>query len=199
MRYTPSDGRILVQLKAEMEQANLVISDSGIGISAQMLPRIFDLFVQGDRGIDRGQGGLGIGLTLVKRLVELHGGSVHAASPGPGLGSTFTVRYPRTPAPLLSMPKRSAFKGGRRVRVLLVEDNDGSRVTLRTVLQLAAHEVVEEVNGVDGLNTALATKPEVVVLDIGLPRMSGYEVAMRIREHSADRSMQTGCSMKSSP
>ena len=188
LKYTPAGGTIQVTVKHEGPDAILEVTDSGIGIPAHLLPHIFDLFVQGERGLDRSQGGLGIGLTLVRRLTALHGGSVDATSAGPGLGSRFTVRLPAVPPPRqgkdrLHPPVKSTEREAPR-RVLLVEDNKDSRDMLHYVLERAGHEVHDAEDGTEGLDAALRLQPDVALIDVGLPGLDGYEVAKRIRAAS---------------
>jgi CheY-like chemotaxis protein/two-component sensor histidine kinase len=181
LRYTPRGGRIAVRVDRDEREARLEVRDTGIGIDADLLPRVFDLFVQASAQPDRAQGGLGVGLSLVRRLVELHGGRVEAASPGRGRGSVFRVRLPslqraaRAPAP---GPARGA---GPRRRILVVEDHeDGSRM-LRAMLELAGHEVHAAADGPAAVETARRLRPDVAVVDIALPGFDGYEVARRLR------------------
>jgi signal transduction histidine kinase/ActR/RegA family two-component response regulator len=178
LKYTPPDGAIGVSVGEDGDEAIVRVSDTGRGIGPELLPRIFDLFVQGEQAAERAQGGLGIGLTLVRRLVELHGGRVEAASTG--TGSTFTVSFPR----LLAPPTPAGGLRRRRVppqRTLVVEDNDDAREMLRTLLQLDGHVVWEAANGIAGLAAALEHRPDVAVIDIGLPEMDGYEMARKLR------------------
>jgi CheY-like chemotaxis protein len=166
------------------------VSDTGVGIGPTLLPRIFDLFVQGDRAPDRNKGGLGIGLTLVKRLVEMHGGSVAAVSAGPGHGSIFTVRLPcvaMPDSPAHVDPPRSAAGGAQRV--LVVEDSADARQMLCALLMLDGHEVHEADDGVTGLARAIALRPDVAIIDIGLPGLDGRDLARRLRQTDAGRSM----------
>jgi signal transduction histidine kinase/CheY-like chemotaxis protein len=182
VKYTPISGTITVSIRPDADEAVLSVSDTGIGIVPGMLPIIFDLFVQSDRAHDRAQGGLGIGLTLVKRIVELHGGTVSAASGGGGQGSTFTVRLPRVATPASPVPPVAAPGGptGAR-RVLIVEDNDDARDMLRYMLRLWGHEV-EEARDAEGALVALTQRrPDIALVDIGLPRRDGYELARDIR------------------
>lgn len=190
-KYTPAGGRVRVVVCAEGESAVLSIADTGVGIEPRLLPRMFELFVQGERGIQRSQGGLGIGLTLVRRLAELHSGTVEAHSGGPGLGSKFTVRLPRIsppaatlPATTLSVASGPAEAAGPRRRILLVEDNTDARETLRDLLELHGHEVHEAASGPDGIEQALRLRPDLSLIDIGLPELDGYEVARRIRANA---------------
>jgi CheY-like chemotaxis protein len=157
------------------------IRDTGVGIEAGMLPRIFDLFTQGDQSLARTSGGLGVGLTLVRRLVELHGGGVTARSEGPERGSEFTVRLP-----LAIARPGGAIPANPRERcpasaVLVIEDNSDARQTLRALLEHDGHRVDEAIDGASGLAQAEALRPDILLIDIGLPAMDGYEVARRIR------------------
>ena len=158
--------------------------DNGVGIPARTLPRIFELFVQGERTLDRSEGGLGIGLTLVKRLVTLHGGAVEAQSDGPGKGSRFTVTLPLAgPAAEVSgeptgPPQRIAVT---HRRVLVVDDNVDAAETLASALRELRHEVATAHDGPDALSVASRFKPEVAILDVGLPVMDGYELAGQLR------------------
>jgi two-component system CheB/CheR fusion protein len=152
-----------------------------------MLPKVFDLFTQVDRTVDRSQGGLGIGLTLVKTLVELHGGRVEVASGGAGKGSEFVVRLPvLADGPTAAPPAEPAGPVPPR-RVLVVDDNRDSADSLATLLQLGGHEVVTAHNGMKALEAARAFRPDVVLLDIGLPGMTGLEVARALRERPETR------------
>jgi signal transduction histidine kinase len=182
VKFTPADGRVMVAVMGEGPDAVLRVEDTGAGIPADLLPRIFELFVQGDTSLHRAKPGLGIGLTLVKRLVDLHKGCIDVTSAGPGRGSAFTVRFPRIePAvpPPASKPARAA--GSARRRILIVEDNADARQMLRHLLELSDHEVHEADDGVRGLEQALVLHPDAVVIDLGLPGLDGYQVAQRIR------------------
>ena len=187
LKYTPTDGTISVTVGEERREAVLRVADTGHGIAPALLPQIFELFVQGEQAPERAQGGLGIGLTLVRRLVELHGGRVDAASAGEGAGSVFTIAFPRLPTP----PTTTVAPRRRRVvpqRALVVEDNDDAREMLRTLLELDGHTVHVAANGIAGLAAALEHRPDVAVVDIGLPEMDGYEVARKLR---ASESLKT--------
>jgi signal transduction histidine kinase len=192
LKYTPAGGRIHVRVGADGDDAVLEVVDTGIGIPPELLVSIFDPFVQGERDPDRAQGGLGLGLTLVKVLTELHGGTVRAESPGPGKGSVFTVRLPRIAAPG-PPPGRTAATGaprsGRR-RILVIEDNDDAREMLRTLLTLAGHEVHEAADGAAGLVMARTVAPDVALIDVGLPALDGYEVARRLRAAEEGKAMR---------
>jgi CheY-like chemotaxis protein len=151
-----------------------------------MLPQVFDLFTQVDRTLDRSQGGLGIGLTLVRRLVELHGGTVRALSEGPGRGSEFVVRLPLAPEPVPRaggvVPPATPVTSAVRQHILIVDDNVDSADSLATVLGLKGHRTWTAYDGPTALEAARAHRPGFVLLDIGLPRMDGYEVARRLRQ-----------------
>jgi PAS domain S-box-containing protein len=180
VKYTPAGREITVGIGVEGERAVLRVRDTGAGIRAELLPRVFDLFVQGDRSLERTGGGLGIGLTLVRRLVELHGGTVNAASAGPGRGSTFTVLLPALAEPAAPGAGTRSLALGPARRVLLVEDNDDAREMLRNLLVLLGHEVHEARDGVAGVAEARRLRPDVALIDIGLPGLDGYEVARRV-------------------
>jgi PAS domain S-box-containing protein len=180
-KYTPPEGRISVGVAQEGDEVVLRVSDTGIGIPADMLSRIFDLFVQGDQSLAHTSGGLGIGLTLVHRLVKLHHGRVEAQSDGPGLGSQFTVALPLRhqavpPAAPVSVPA-----GCPPSVILLIEDNDDARQSLRALLEHEGHRVDETADGASGLDRDETMRPDIVLIDIGLPGLDGYEVARRIR------------------
>jgi signal transduction histidine kinase/CheY-like chemotaxis protein len=177
IKYTPKGRSISVSVRREQDTAVIQVQDTGTGIPAALLPRIFDLFVQGERPLHRPAGGLGIGLTVVRRLVELHGGSVAAESSG--AGSRFTVRLPAVAAPP-SQPT-DALPLSRRRQVLVVEDNDDVLAALRSKLELDGHTVSTAVDGIEGLSRLLKLKPEVSIVDIGLPGLTGYELARHAR------------------
>jgi CheY-like chemotaxis protein/anti-sigma regulatory factor (Ser/Thr protein kinase) len=181
-KYAPPGGNIRVSVRREDANAVLEVSDTGRGISADLLPRVFDLFTQDERTLDRSQGGLGLGLSLVRRLVELHHGTVTAASEGPGKGATFVVRLPQIEAPVfVAAPTQSAPARTKRRRILVIEDNVDGRDALKELLQGQGHEVHTAGDGPAGVEEALAVSPEVVLIDIGLPGFDGYEVARRLR------------------
>ncbi len=185
-KYTPEGGRIRLSASAEDGEARIVVEDDGSGIEPALLPRVFELFVQGERGLDRAAGGLGIGLTLVKRLVELHGGRVTAYSAGPGRGSAFTVCLPCLSAVgdagEISQPvmRTDAKVYGRRV--LVVDDNVDAAESTAAYLRLEGHEVKTVNDGAEALASVRVFAPHVIVLDIGLPGVDGYAVARRLRE-----------------
>ena len=180
-KYTHAGGRIEVTCRRDGEQAVVIVRDDGVGIPREMLSRIFDLFAQAEPRTARTQGGLGIGLTLVKNLVEMHGGTVVARSRGRGTGSEFEVRLPAVTAPNVQAPPSARTVTAQPLQVLLVEDDVDTRETLRRVLELDGHAVQEAADGAQGVEMALASRPQVVIVDIGLPRLDGYQVARRIR------------------
>jgi signal transduction histidine kinase/ActR/RegA family two-component response regulator len=185
-KYTEPGGHISLAARREGEQVVIEVRDDGIGIAPTLLPRIFDLFVQGRQASDRADGGLGIGLSLVRNLVALHGGTVEALSPGPGKGSTFTVWLPaldgslalESPAPYPFVQR--AVRTARR-RILVVDDNDDARLLLTAVLERAGYEVCAAESGPDALLRVAEFMPDVAVLDVGLPAMDGYELGSRLR------------------
>jgi PAS domain S-box-containing protein len=183
-KYTAEGGRIELAVAREDGTAVVRVRDEGIGMPAELLPRVFDLFVQADRSIERSRGGLGIGLTLVKSLVEMHGGTVEAKSAGPGHGSEFIVRLPAAAdeVPAAAPPAPPPAAGAAPRRVLVVDDNVDSADSLAMLLQVNGHEVRVAYDGPAALREAAAFVPEVVLLDIGLPGMNGYEVARKLRE-----------------
>jgi signal transduction histidine kinase/ActR/RegA family two-component response regulator len=189
LKFTPQGGAITVTVCREQANAVLRVADQGAGISAELLPCVFDLFVQGDRNLDRRLGGLGVGLSLVRRLVELHGGRVEATSDGPGRGSIFTVRLPA----LIEAPRPPRESSGApaatpRKRILVVEDNIDNREMMRILLETSGHEVHDAGDGVSGVELAVQLEPDTVLIDIGLPGIDGYEVARQIRAKLRDRS-----------
>jgi len=184
-KYTEDGGRIELGVDRDGDEAVLRVRDTGVGIARELLPRIFDLFTQADRSLDRSQGGLGIGLALVQRLVELHRGTVEVRSEGPGRGSEFVVRLPVLPAPATQAPAPPAEPDGRPAntgRVLVVDDNLDSAEMLAKLLRMSGHDVRTAYTGPAALEAATAQQPEVVLLDIGLPGINGYEVARRLRQ-----------------
>ena len=183
LKYTPPRGRIEVAIHRERANAKVDVLDSGVGIDPVALPHIFDLFAQADTTIDRAQGGMGIGLTLVQSLVQLHGGTAVATSDGPGKGSCFTVTLPLTEAVTEPSADELAPRAAQAgLHVLLVEDNPDNRASLRELLEFIGHRVTTAVNGAEGVRAALEALPEVALVDIGLPELDGYDVARRIRE-----------------
>jgi PAS domain S-box-containing protein len=185
-KYTDRGGRITLTAVREGNEAIVTVRDNGFGLSAEMLPRVFDLFTQEDRSLDRAQGGLGIGLTLVRSLVQLHGGSISAQSAGPGLGSEFRIRLPA----LSSVPPSPIRNGDsvstppsppRGLRLLVVDDSQDSARSLARVLKLWGYGVRVAHDGPEAIEAALSEPFDVILLDIGLPGMDGYQVAERLR------------------
>jgi CheY-like chemotaxis protein/anti-sigma regulatory factor (Ser/Thr protein kinase) len=190
-KYTPEGGHIEVSAFAHEGEAVIAVKDDGEGIDAQLLPRVFDLFVQGQRSLDRSQGGLGVGLTLVKRLAELHQGRVEAESAGPGRGSTFRIFLPcltavgNRPEKVSSIAQSRRSPAGRRV--LVVDDNADAAETVAAYLRLEGHETKVVTEGNEVLGSAKVFEPQVVVLDIGLPGLDGYQIARQLRAEAATR------------
>ncbi|MET0312119.1 MAG: ATP-binding protein [Burkholderiaceae bacterium] len=185
-KFTPPEGHISLRMQASPKYVQVTVEDGGTGISAELLPRVFDLFVQGEQPIDRQSGGLGLGLAIVKTLVQMHGGTVGAASPGLGRGSTFAVRLPAAPAPVPSdheEPEPEPVRDSRGVaaRILLVDDNVDACETLADLLRDVGYEVRTAADGPSALALLDRYVPELAVLDIGLPGMDGYELARRLR------------------
>jgi CheY-like chemotaxis protein len=211
-KYTRVGGRIWLSAERRGEHVVVTVRDTGIGIPAEALPRIFDMFSQVDRSIERNTGGLGIGLALVKGLVEMHGGTVTAESPGDGKGSTFTVTLPALP----DEGAGQASAEGEMVkvpaqRVLVVDDNRDGAESLAMMLRLMGHEVRTAHDGVEAVEKAAAFRPEVVLMDVGMPRLNGLDATRRIRaepwskgvtiialtgwgqEEDRERSREAGC------
>jgi len=186
IKYTGASGVIRVMLTAKDGETVLAVTDNGLGIAPDLLPHIFEPFVQGERTLDRSQGGLGVGLTLVRRLVELHGGSVKAYSAGPGCGSTFTIQLPTAAAPHAKPPSGAPLKAAPR-RVLVIEDNRDARETFRMMLELAGHQVLEAEEGRKGLELLKTELPDIAVIDVGLPGMDGYQIASAFRREPASK------------
>ncbi len=186
-KYTPDGGTIRITVGREGNHAVLRVADNGIGLEPGLAARVFELFVQGERDLDRSQGGLGIGLTLVRRLAEMHDGDASVQSDGPGSGSEFTVRLPAIEAPSRTETRSRGALDATARHVLVIEDNVDSCETMRALLEAHGHRVDTAYDGVTGLERALALEPEVILLDVGLPRMDGYEVARAIRSSPGNR------------
>ena len=187
LKYTPPGGSIDIAIRQDADDMVLTVRDSGVGIAPDLLPHVFDVFVQGSSTIDRAQGGLGIGLALVRRLVELHGGSVTADSAGVSSGSTFSIRLPRA-APVV-LPTPASAQGGEHGKpsILLIEDNEDGREMMATMLSAYGYAVRQAPDGLQGVEMAGAAVPDVALVDIGLPGIDGYEVARRLRKDSDTR------------
>jgi PAS domain S-box-containing protein len=191
-KYTDEGGSIRLTLEQRGAEAVVIVKNTGIGISPQMLPRIFEMFTQVDHTLERSQGGLGIGLTLVKRLVELHGGTVEARSDGLGRGCEFVVRVPLAAAEPQAAPPDESSGGEASTtraeqRILVVDDNRDAVDSLGMLLKVMGHTVRTAYDGLEAVDAAATFKPEIVLLDIGLPRLNGYEAARRIRELAVEK------------
>lgn len=184
VKFTPPHGHITIGVAPEGDGAVLRVADDGEGIAPPLLERVFDVFVQGSQDTGRSKGGIGLGLTLVKRLAELQGGSVAATSAGVARGAAFTVRLPGSApvAALIGAP--TASHAASPCRIVIVEDNDDAREMLREVLAMAGHSVGEAANGATGVDLARDVAPDLAIIDIGLPDIDGYEVARRVRAQS---------------
>jgi PAS domain S-box-containing protein len=184
-KYTDRRGHISLTAGVEDRDAVIKVRDDGVGMSSDMQEQVFDLFVQEPRSLDRAQGGLGIGLTMVRTLVKMHGGGVRAISDGPGRGSELVVTLPLAAGLRTSAPRARGLRegaNGRPLRLLVVDDNVEAAQTLRELLELLGHHVALAEDGPGALRAAAATFPELVLLDLGLPGMDGYAVAARLRE-----------------
>jgi CheY-like chemotaxis protein/two-component sensor histidine kinase len=190
-KYMMRGGQIELSARKEADTAAISVKDSGIGIPADMIDRIFELFTQVDGSLERSHGGLGIGLTLAKRLVEMHGGSLKAFSAGAGMGSEFVVRLPI----VVGLGEQSCENNGhiagasRKRRIMVVDDNENAAQLLGMLLQALGNDVQTAYDGLAALELAAEFRPDVVLLDIGMPKMDGYETARRIREQSWGRHM----------
>ncbi len=180
-KYTNDNGEIFVTLKPVKDQAVISVRDTGVGIDPDLLPRIFDLFTQDERSLDRSQGGLGIGLTIAKKLVEMHGGKIEAHSTL-GRGSQFIVRLPLATeqAPAVVPPSSSADKS---LRIMVVDDNVDQVNTTSQILRIQGHEIKQIYSGKEALEQVESFKPNLILLDLGLPGIDGYEVAKRLRQN----------------
>jgi CheY-like chemotaxis protein len=195
VKFTPRGGRVDVILKREGSYAAIVVSDSGIGVKREFLPHIFERFRQVDSSTTRRSGGLGLGLAIVRHLVELHGGSVWADSPGENQGATFTVHLPLAVAGNIAAGGRNADDGDRHdgkdqlagVKVLLVEDDEDSRELMSRMLRQRGADVTSTSNAADAMSVFLSDRPDVLVSDIGMPDIDGYELLRRVRALGARR------------
>jgi CheY-like chemotaxis protein len=182
-KYTDPEGKITIKAWAEAGDAVVEVTDTGIGISSSALPHVFDMFSQGDSRHQRAQDGLGIGLTLVRTLVEMHGGTVHAASEGVGKGSRFVVRLPLQQASpgQQPAPRAQAWDNVGRLQILVVDDNRDAANTLGMLLTMLGSDVEVVYGGAAALRACENKRPDVVFLDLGMPQMDGYEVARLLR------------------
>jgi CheY-like chemotaxis protein len=183
-------GEIVVETSAADGEALLAVQDPGIGFEPQVAEKLFAPFLQVNPTLERTSGGLGIGLTIVRRLTELHGGSVAGSSPGPGKGARFTVRLPLAAGPVEAAAPADAelapVRPGKRRRVVVIEDNDDIRESLASILSCWGHDVVVEADGRSGLARVLESKPDIALVDLGLPGLNGYDIARRIRAGTPD-------------
>ncbi|HEV3298868.1 MAG TPA: response regulator [Planctomycetaceae bacterium] len=198
-KFTEPGGTISLSAKRDSGEVLISVKDNGAGIPAEVMPCVFQMFAQFDGHIDRSQGGLGIGLQLVKSLVEMHGGTIEASSAGAGQGSEFVVRLPlllNSTAPAVDPPVAIETAANGRLRVLIVDDNRDNVESLRLLLVLMGHNVRVALEGLEGINAADEFRPDVVLLDIGMPNLDGHEVCRRIRARDWGRDMvlvaQTG-------
>jgi CheY-like chemotaxis protein/two-component sensor histidine kinase len=186
-KYTDHGGHIWLTAEQGADEVLLRVKDNGIGIPAPMLPRLFDIFVQVEHTVDRAEGRLGIGLALVKRLVEMHGGTVSASSDGPGKGSEFVIRLPLAGPARAEVPMKSTRDGQQApeqppCRILVVDDNKDAADTLAVLLRLMGHDVHTAHDGLEAVGAATVLQPDVVLLDIGLPKLDGHQASRRIRQ-----------------
>jgi CheY-like chemotaxis protein len=183
-KFTPRGGTIELRVRRGDEGVEMTVTDNGVGIAPDVLPRVFELFSQGDNTLERTQGGLGIGLSLVKGLVEMHGGNVRACSDGPGRGSCFVVELPGSlmraaPAGIAPAAQVARFASQR---ILLVEDNLDAAEAMSMLLKGLGHAVTVVNDGSEAVEVARTVQPEVILLDIGLPGINGYELVSRLRQ-----------------
>jgi PAS domain S-box-containing protein len=179
-KYSEPGSEIFLRTRRDGNQAVLTVHDDGAGIAPELLPHVFDLFAQGERALDRAQGGLGIGLTVTRKLVQMHGGDIGVVSEGRGRGATFTIHLPLTEQPA-EAPAPDPVVGSAR-RVLIIDDNRDAADSMAVLLQLDGHEVAAVYSSEEGLLKTASFAPDIVLLDIGLPQMDGYEVARRLIE-----------------
>ena len=182
VKYTPAGGAIQVRVSREGGHGVLRVRDTGVGIARDVLPRIFELFVQGEPGAIRGRSGLGIGLAVVQRLAELHGGTIDAASDGPGRGSTFSLRLRGVAAPAVrTLRVRPVIAPAPRRRIVVAETDPDLRAILRALLEMSGHDVSAATDGPEAFAAALRVRPDVMLIDVDLAGFDGYELARRLR------------------
>jgi CheY-like chemotaxis protein/nitrogen-specific signal transduction histidine kinase len=191
-KYTPEDGQIDIHCEIHNSNVEVIIKDTGMGIKPELLAHLFEPFVQGDQGMERSQGGLGLGLALAKSIAELHGGSIQATSAGIGRGTEFTVRLPLASgeaAATGSQPSLMSAQYTGSLRIMLAEDDADAAESLQAMLATCGYEVHIVKDGRAALAAAFVLQPQVVLLDIGLPGMNGYELAQELRERMSDRKL----------
>ncbi len=181
-KYTEPGGTISIGLTTESGQAVLKVRDSGIGISADMLPKVFDMFSQSEKSLDRSQGGLGIGLSLVKKIIELHDGTVHANSGGPGLGSEFTIKLQEATGEITKPESQKLIGPGKNLNLLVVDDNEDAAKSLGSLLQMYGHSVEIAYDGIKAIQSVSDHRPDAILLDLGLPGMDGFTVCKNLRK-----------------
>jgi signal transduction histidine kinase/CheY-like chemotaxis protein len=188
IKYTPAGGHVDVVLEGDAQLAWIRVRDDGVGIAPEVLPQVFDLFAQADSSLDRSRGGLGIGLTVARSLIELHGGRVDVHSAGSGSGSEFVMSLPRVEATAVATPESAMpmSRASERHRVLVIEDNIDSRDLMHMVLESYGHEVAVAGDGEEGVRCAHEVRPNVALVDIGLPGLDGFEVARHLRADFGD-------------
>jgi CheY-like chemotaxis protein len=192
IKFTPKNGRIALTIDRHQDYVELSVKDSGRGIAANDLARVFEMFYQGAGGKGGGEGGLGLGLTLVQQLVEMHGGSVRAQSPGPGMGSEFSVRLPVVSGPLqatLAADDAKSAKRSSKRRILVVDDNRDAVESLAELLRMDGNDVHVAFDGEAAIKAASRFDPDIVVLDIGMPIVDGYSAAQTIRRNAVGRDL----------
>jgi signal transduction histidine kinase len=185
LKYTPPGGKITIEVHVRADEVELSVHDSGIGMSSTLLSQIFNVFVQGEQTPDRPQGGLGIGLALVRQLITLHGGTVIADSKGIGCGSSFILRLPKMKEPDKQIQVPAISSSRETYKVLLIEDNEDAREMISVLLTSHGHTVMQAADGLEGLQRAAEERPDAIVIDIGLPGIDGHEVARRLRAGSS--------------
>ena len=190
IKFTARPGELRIETRAENGEALISVQDPGIGFDPEAAEKLFTPFLQVNPTLERTAGGLGIGLTIVRRLAELHGGSVVASSPGPGKGARFVVRLPLATGPAEMQRQVLPAAPARRRKVVVIEDNSDIRESLQTILTTWGHEVSTEADGPSGLARVLEVKPDVAVVDLGLPGLNGYDVARRIRDAIPKRNIR---------
>jgi two-component system, sensor histidine kinase len=181
LKYTPRGGHVAVSVEVDSEFGTIRVADDGVGIDPEALPRIFELFTQDDQTLDRSRGGLGVGLTLVRSLVGLHGGTVSASSEGRGRGSEFVVRLPRVASPAPAALGEDDAPAAVPRTILIIDDNADIRAGLSELLKSEGHDVLMSGRGEEGIEIALERRPQSILIDIGLPGLDGYSVARRLR------------------